>query len=177
MDPYGLALTYAAPVDPGIIVQVIHIQYDWCAHKKSFPFLQQSAGDAWLPHCAIALPARPSQSSPLHPDNPHSLMRCILPEDQAQALTKKRMQKTAGSGESSWSDAQQLDPQPFFGIPKAQSLHSSSLCTMADIYVTLLRIKRKRDDTVQQDLGEIGPNQIVRALLIDFSKGLEQGLS
>ena len=151
-------------------MQVIHVQYDWCAHKESFPFLQQSAGDAWLPHCAMPLPARPSQSFPLQPDKPQNLMHCILSKDRAQTLTKKRMQKTAGSGESSRSDAQQLDPEPYFGILKAQSLHSCSLCTMAEEYVTLLRIKRNRDDTVEQDLGEIAPNRSSKPLLCNTKR-------
>ncbi len=40
-------------------------------------------------------------------------------------------------------------------------------CAMVEEYVTLLRIKRKRDEAVQQDLGEIAPFKCLGTPLAD----------
>ena len=45
-----------------------------------------------------------------------------------------------------------------------------SLSAMAEEYVTLLRIKRKRDEAVQQDLGETAPFKCASASLLQMQE-------
>ncbi len=101
MAPLGVAdLTYAAPVYPGIIVQVIHVQYNWCAHGKNFPFFSTLQV---VPCCpTLPLPCLRDPYKALLCTLPSFFFSCDIfcPKISAQFVTKKPMQKTAGSGES-----------------------------------------------------------------------------
>ena len=122
--PRFCGLTYSAPVYPGIVVQVIYVQYNRCAHRISSP------SSPVCRRCLAAelchrLPAQLLQAFLLLLDAQPTSSSVVCPEISARPLTKKPMQKTAGSGES-WSDAQllrnswMLSSCSLFGYPEEQ---------------------------------------------------------